>query len=65
MASRYNDVQRALELALCILAKLEPRDSRAVSNEYVAMASAGTSHHNDLSRKIILEALERFEAEAR
>lgn len=47
------DVREALDCALLILEPLEPGDSRAVSNEFVAMAAAGTPHHNDEGREII------------
>jgi hypothetical protein len=53
-----DDLRAALDLALIRLGKMEPGDSRAVSNEYVAMAAAGTIHHNDEGREIIRRAIE-------
>ncbi len=38
---------KALDLALCYLGKFEPGDSRAVSNEFVAMAAIATGDFND------------------
>lgn len=65
MSSRYNDVKEALNLALIILGRDEPSDSRAVSNEYVAMISAGTGGHNDECRQIIRNAISRLDAQDR
>jgi len=56
MAGRYTDVKEALELALLILGRDE------IGNEYLAMATAGTSEHNELSRKIIREAADTIKA---
>lgn len=43
LVARYqtkpSPTQKALDLALCYLGALEPGDSRAVSDEFVAMAS--------------------------
>lgn len=63
-AQEMADVREALDLALEILGQREPTDSRAVSDEYVAMAAAGTPHHNDKGREIIrarLAALSKAE----
>jgi len=55
--SEVADLRQALDLALIRLGRMEPGDSRAVSDEYVAMAAAGTPHHNDEGRAIIGRAI--------
>jgi hypothetical protein len=57
--SRIADLELALELALAWLSRFEPGDSRAVSDEFVAMAAilceARTDH--DECRQIIRDAI--------
>lgn len=57
--ARIAELSGALELALARLIKFEPPDSRAVSDEFVAMAVilAGGDIVNDESRKIVKAAL--------
>ncbi len=64
--ARIADLTAALELALAKLIKLEPPDSRAVSDEYVAMAAvhAGGDIVNDEARQIIAEGLAREAAQS-
>lgn len=60
-ASRIEDLEAALGLALCKLVVFEPPDSRAVSDEYVAMAAvhAGDDIVNDEARKLVRDGLAR------
>jgi len=62
LKKQRDDLRAALDLALIRLGALEPGDSRAVSDEFVAMAAAGTPHHNDEGREIIRRAIERESA---
>jgi hypothetical protein len=48
---------KALDLALCILIKSEPPDSRAVSDEFVAMAAVASGDHSDRVMVVIDDAL--------
>ncbi len=58
---RIADLEAALGLALCKLVIVEPPDSRAVSDEFVAMAAvhAGDDIVNDAARAIVKEGLRR------
>lgn len=60
--ARIAELSGALELALALLIKLEPPDSRAVSNHFVAMSAilAGGDIVNDESRHIVMEMLEHI-----
>ncbi len=50
--------QASLDLALCYLIKHEPGDSRAVSNEFVAMSDiAANESFAEASLALVLEAL--------
>jgi hypothetical protein len=57
--SRIADLELALDLALARLVHLEPGDSRAVSNEFVAMAAISCNIRDNLDecRQIIRDAL--------
>jgi hypothetical protein len=44
LSKRVDELQKALDLALCWLSEREPPDSRAVSDEFVAMASMAAGH---------------------
>lgn len=54
---RVSRLERALNLALEILGKFEPGDSRAVSNEFVAMAAVSAGHEDTGVMSIIDDAL--------
>ena len=54
---RVSRLERALNLALDILGKREPPDSRAVSNEFVAMAAVSAGHENTAVMSIIDDEL--------
>ena len=62
---RIANLESALNLALCYLSNFEPPDSRAVSDEFVAMAAIhmdGGVDHNNLCMPIIeagIEAVKR------
>lgn len=56
--NRLNKVELALQLALNWLIKYEPPDSRAVSNEFVAMAAISCGCDNEKCIEIIQNALE-------
>lgn len=60
--ARIAELSDALELALAILIKLEPPDSRAVSDHFVAMAAihAGGDIVNEEARKIVKVMLEEL-----
>jgi hypothetical protein len=55
--------QKPLDLALCMLIKYEPPDSRAVSNEYVAMAAVASGDISGEVMPIIEAALKRADEE--
>lgn len=55
-------VREALELALGILGRMEPGDSRAVSNEFVAMAAVASGDTSDRVMAVIRSAKARMEA---
>lgn len=57
--ARPSDLQLALDLALAWLVRYEPSDSRAVSNEFVAMAAIACGQNDNLDecRRIIRTAL--------
>jgi hypothetical protein len=64
LVRRYRDedespTQRALNLALCYLGKLEPGDSRAVSDEFVAMFAVSTGDTSPEVLAVIDAALAR------
>lgn len=52
-----SQLERGLSLALCLLAPHEPPDSRAVSNEFVALAALHIGDASDGVMKIIDDAL--------
>lgn len=52
------DLRTAHMLAVDLLSAYEPNDSRAVSDVFVAIASAGYPGHNEAARKIIRDALD-------
>jgi hypothetical protein len=56
-------VHKALELALCWLAAHEPGDSRAVSDEFVAMTAILSNCANDHCVPIIERALAAYAAQ--
>jgi len=60
--ARIAELSGALELALAILIKLEPPDSRAVSDHFVAMAAihAGGDIVSDAARQIVKDMLEKI-----
>ncbi len=60
--NRIAELTGALELALALLIKLEPPDSRAVSDHFVAMAAihAGGDIVNDAARQIVKDMLEKI-----
>lgn len=62
---RIKDLELALDVALAWRIKLEPIDSRAVSNEFVAMASIRADLTNDECRQILTEEMSRLAAEAK
>ena len=55
--TREERLGRALDLALAMLIKHEPGDSRAVSNEFVALATVAAGIDNDSSWAVIDTAL--------
>lgn len=57
------DRAQALRLAVEYLGRQEPGDSRAVSNEFVAMAAASCGIQNEEGRAIIAAELARLEKE--
>lgn len=57
LAAEVGRLREALNLALCWLVKNEPGDSRAVSNEFVAMAAVHGGYENDECMAIIRAAL--------
>lgn len=59
---RVRDLEQALKLALAWLAPHEPGDSRAVSDEFVAMASISCGLTNQECRDIIAAALTALNA---
>jgi hypothetical protein len=66
LSKRVDELQKALDLAICLLGKTEPPDSRAVSDEFVAMASmsAGGETVNEACHDIIDKALAEEKAKA-
>lgn len=57
-----SDLREALGLALAYLSRFEPGDSRAVSDEFVAMAAVQCGIGDDACMAIINRALSRFDA---
>jgi len=57
-ADRIRDLSDALNLALAWLVQYEPGDSRAVSNEFVAMAAVLCDNSDDDCRSVIASAIE-------
>lgn len=53
-------LRRALKLAVMMLSPHEPPDSRAVSNEYVALATVDCEIDNERSWKVIDDAIARM-----
>jgi hypothetical protein len=63
MAARdIEDFKAALHLALAMLSPHEPGDSRAVSNEYVALATIDRGIDDEKSWVVIRDALNRLNA---
>jgi len=52
--------RRAFELAMTLLELHEPKDSRAVSDEFVAIAAAYSGDYSPEVMKVIDTALERL-----
>lgn len=65
-SQRIEDLEKAFDLATCRLGELEPGDSRAVSDEFVAMAAVlcGLFDHDGSIMKIIDEGLLREKAKS-
>jgi hypothetical protein len=57
----YEEVMLALQVAVDILSLYEPGDSRAVSNEFVALAYVSCGCIDEESKKIIVETAEKFD----
>lgn len=57
VAPTHDQMQKALTLALAMLQPHEPPDSRAVSNEFVALAAIQTGHCNDRVMEVINKGL--------
>ena len=62
--NNFEPLRKALALALCYLARFEPGDSRAVSNEFVAMSSVLAGDTSGEVMPIIEDALSVAEREA-
>ena len=62
-ATRIADMKLALGYALEVLGQWEPGDSRAVSDEFVAMYSILCDHTNEECRTILTQAIEARRAE--
>lgn len=60
MAPTNEQLKRALSLAVSMLSIYEPPDSRAVSDEFVALACVDCGNMNDEVMPIIEAALARF-----
>lgn len=58
MYTRCELVEAALRLAVEMLAPYEPGDSRAASNEFVALAAISCGVDDDECHKVIMTALE-------
>jgi hypothetical protein len=61
--NNFEPLRQALDLALCHLSKSEPGDSRAVSNEFVAMAAVLSGDVSPSVTAIISGALEAAKQE--
>lgn len=57
MKATYEQLELAFKLAVQMLSKLEPGDSRAVSNEFVALAAVECELVDDRVMNIIEAAL--------
>lgn len=57
VAPTYEQMKKALTLALAMLQPHEPPDSRMVSNEFVALAAMATGQCNDTVMAIIDKGL--------
>ncbi len=55
-SGRVDDLQLALDWALGVLGKLEPGDSRSVSNEFVSAAAVACGCANEECREILRAA---------
>jgi hypothetical protein len=55
--AHHHALKKALDLALCRLAPQEPGDSRAVSDEFVAMAAVAAGHCDQPVMAVIEKAL--------
>jgi hypothetical protein len=66
LSKRVDELQKALDLAVIRLGAMEPPDSRAVSDEFVAIAAmdAGGTAVNDACHDIIDAALAEEKAKA-
>lgn len=56
------ELKQALDLAVCMIMKHEPGDSRAVSNEAVALCAVSCGDTSEAVMKVIHDALEREKA---
>lgn len=65
-AERITDLEQALNLALAWLIRLEPGDSRAVSNEFVAMSAiqCGQTERLNECRQIIAAGIKAAERQS-
>lgn len=57
---RIRELEQALNLALCMLERHEPGDSRAISNEFVALACVDANKGDEASNAVIEAALKHF-----
>jgi hypothetical protein len=55
------DLEEALKLAVGLLAPLEPGDSRAVSNEFVALAAVQCGMATDDVMQVIRDGIRKLE----
>ena len=62
-AKRIEQLKNALSVALGMLAPYEPGDSRAVSDEFVALATVECEIDDEASWVVINAALERMKKE--
>ena len=56
LAERNSDLQLALDYALGVLEHYEPKDSRAMSDEFVSMAAIACDCANEECRQILTRA---------
>lgn len=60
-----NEIKEALDLAVCMIMKHEPGDSRAVSNEAVALCAVSCGFTDEPVMKVIRDALARGKADGK